>query len=272
MAHPEEPNSNRLLAALTGADWPRWRSHLECVDLTRGQVLHEPGQPRRHVYFPTSAVVSLLCTTASGASSGIAVVGNEGVVGSSLLLGAESTTYGSAVLIAGQAFRIGAQAIRDEFDRSGSVRQVVLRYIQALATQIAQLATCNRHHSIEQQLCGFLLHSLDRLRGSEVVVTQELIASMLGVRRESVTAAAGHLQEAGLIHYTRGHIAVLDRMGLERRSCECHAVVKKEYDRLLPQEPEARPAVPGRRTWPAWQQAATGRCTLQHEVAAMSET
>ena len=236
MAQPEDPKSNRLLAGLTGADWERWRPQLERVELTRGQVLHEPGESRRHAYFPTSAVVSLLCTVASGASTEIAVVGNEGVVGMSLVLDADSTTNGSAVLIAGQGFRIGAQAIQDEFDRSEAVRRVLLRSVQAQATQIAQTAICNRHHTIEQQLCGLLLHSLDRLHGREVAVTQELVASVLGVRRESVTAAAGQLQQAGLIHYSRGHIAVLDRAGLERRSCECYAVVKKEYDRLLPLE------------------------------------
>jgi hypothetical protein len=167
--------------------------------------------------------------------------------------------------------RIGAQAIQDEFGRSDAVRRVLLRYVQALATQIAQTAICNRLHTIEHQLCGWLLRSLDRLRGNEVVVTQELIASMLGVRRESVTAAAGHLQEARLIHCSRGHIAVLDRVGLVQRSCECHAVVKKEYDRLLPREPVARPADPGRRTWPAWKETAYGRWAPQHGVAAMSE-
>jgi len=242
MAQREDPKGNRLLAALMDADWERWRPQLECVDLARGQVLCEPGRPRGHAYFPTSAVVSLLCPVAGGASTEIAVVGNEGIVGISLLLGTGSATNGSAVLIAGRGLRIGAQAIQDEFDRSNAVRRVLLRYIQALATQVAQTIICNRHHTIEQQLCGFLLHSLDRLRGGEVVVTQEVIASMLGVRRESVTAAAGQLQEAGLIHYSRGHVAVLDRRGLERRSCECHAVVKREYDRLLPLEPAARPA------------------------------
>jgi len=271
MAQREDRKGNRLLAALTDADWECWRPQLECVDLARGQVLCESGRPRRHAYFPTSAVVSLLCTVASGASSEIAVVGNEGVVGISLLLGAGSSTTGSAVLIAGQAFRIGEQAIRDEFDRSDAVRQVLLRYIQALATQIAQTIICNRHHTIEQQLCGFLLHSLDRLQGDEIVVTQELIASRLGVRRESVTAAAGHLQEAGLIHCSRGHVAVLDRARLERRSCECHAVVKREYDRLLPLEPAARPADTGRWTWPVWQEAESSRRTLRHAAAATIE-
>jgi len=272
MTHAEEPRSNRLLAALTGADWQRWRPHLECADLQPGQVLHEPGRPPRHAYFPTSAVVSLSCTVKSGASTEIAVVGKEGVVGVSLFLGAETTTSRGLVLIAGQGFRIGVQTIKDEFDRSDSVRRVVLRYIQALATQIAQTAVCNRHHSIEQQLCGFLLHSLDRMRGSEIVVTQELIASMLGVRRETVTEAAGRLQAAGLIHYARGHIAVLDRVGLERRSCECHAVVKKEYDRLLPQEPAARPIDPDRCESPAWDPMGPCRTLQQHEIAATCET
>ena len=271
MTQGKDPKRNRLLAALSDADWERWRPRLECVDLTRGQVLHEPGRPRRHAYFPTSAVVSLLCTVASGASSEIAVVGNEGVVGISLLLGAGSSTHGSEVLIAGQAFRIEAQAIRDEFDRSEAVRRVLLRYIQALATQIAQTVICNRHHSVEQQLCGLLLHSLDRLQDSEVVVTQELIASRLGVRRESVTAAASRLQAAGLIHQARGHVAVLDRAGLERRCCECHAVVKKEYDRLLPLEPIARPVDPDPWTWPTWQAAESGRRTLRHAAAATIE-
>ena len=275
MAQREDPKGNRLLAALTDADWERWRPQLECIDLARGQVLYEPGRPRGHAYFPTSAVVSLLCPVAGGASTEIAVVGNEGVVGISLLLGTGSATNGSAVLIAGRGFRIGAQAIQDEFDRSDAVRRVLLRYIQALATQVAQTVICNRHHTIEQQLCGFLLHGLDRLQGSEVVVTQKLVATMLGVRRESVTQAASHLHSAGLIHHSRGHISVLDRAGLEKRSCECHAVVKKEYDRLLPQEPQepgARPADPGRRTWPAWAQAAPARCTLRRDVAAVGET
>ena len=275
MGHAEEPQSNRLLAALTDADWQRWRPYLQCVGLKPGQVLHEPGRAQRHAYFPTSAVVSLLYRMDSGSSAEVAVVGHEGVVGVSLFLGADTPTSRASVLIPGQALRIGAQTIKDEFDRFESVRHIVLRYTQALATQVAQTAVCNRHHSIDQHLCGCLLHSLDRLQGTEVVVTQELIASMLGVRRESVTAAAGHLQEAGLIHYSRGHISVLDRVGLEQRSCECHAVVKKEYDRLLPQapqEPGARPADPGRRTWPAWAQAAPARCTLRRDVAAVGET
>jgi CRP-like cAMP-binding protein len=255
MACPDDPKGNRLLAALAGADWQHWRRQLEFVDLRTEQPLYEPGQPQRHAYFPANAVVSLQYLCSCGKSTQIAFVGGEGVVGISLILGGGSTTGGASVLIAGQGFRIGAQAIQDEFGRSDATRRVLLRYYQALATQIAQAAICNRHHTIEQQMCSFLLHILDRLRGGEVVVTQELIANMLGVRRESVTAAAGHLQAAGLITHTRGHITVIDPVRLERRSCECHAVVKKEYDRLLPREPVALPADPGRRTWPAWKEA-----------------
>ena len=185
MAQPEQPIDNRLLAGLADVGGPRWRRALERVDLTVGQVLYWPGSAQRHAYFPTTAIVSLLYVMNSGATAEIAVVGNEGIVDTSPFLG-------GSVLIAGQAFRVGAQLIKDEFERSDEVRHLLLRYTQALATQIAQTAVCNRHHSIDQQLCGWLLHSLDRLRGSgEVIVTQGLIASMLGVRRESVTQAAG---------------------------------------------------------------------------------
>jgi CRP-like cAMP-binding protein len=205
-------------------------------------VLCEPGRPQHFAYFPTTAIVSLQYMTEDGTSTGIAVVGREGMIGTAQILGGGGTTWQATVLIEGQAFRIGAQTIRAEFERSAGMRQLMLRYIQALAVQIAQTAVCYRHHAIEQQLCGWLLHGLDRLRGAEVVATQELIAAMLGVRRESVTKAAHQLQDMGLIHYSRGHIAVLDRAGLERHSCECHAVVKKEYDRLLPHETRAAPA------------------------------
>ncbi len=256
MSRPEAPNDNRLLAALTKVCGPGCQQHLQHVDLELGQVLSEPGRPQHFAYFPTSAIVSLLYTTETGASAEVAVVGREGLVGTALFLGGGADTWQGSVLIAGQAFRIGAQVIRDEFEQSGAVRKVMLRYAQALAVQIAQTVVCNRHHAVEQQLCGWLLHGLDRLRGAEVVVTQELIASMLGVRRESVTKAALHLQDAGLIHYARGHIVVLNRAGLEQLACECHAVVKKEYDRLLPQEPAALPAEPGWRTWPEWRAAA----------------
>lgn len=272
MARPEDPKSNILLAALTDADWQRWQPHLERVDLTFGQAIGEPGRPQRHAYFPTSAIVSLQYLTGSGASSEIAVVGNEGIVGTSLFLGGGATTSHGSVLIAGQGFRIEAQMVRDEFERSDSVRLLLLRYTQALVTQIAQTAVCNRHHAIDQQVCGWLLHMLDRLRHSEVVVTHELIASMLGVRRESVTEAAGRLQAAGLIHYARGHISVLDRAGLERRSCECHAVVKNEYDRLLSQDPAARPDNPPRWVSSSWDGTAAIRPAPRHEVEAACET
>jgi CRP-like cAMP-binding protein len=256
MIHPECAIGNRLLAAMTDAAGERWWRHLERVELKLGQVLYEPGRPQRHAYFPTSAIVSLLYLTTRGASTEIAVVGNEGIVGTSLFLGGATTTSNASVLIAGQGLRIDAQMIRDAFDRSDAVRCLLLRYTQALAAQIGQTAVCNRHHSIDQQVCGWLLYILDRLRGSEVVVTQEVLASMLGVRRESVTQVAGQLQAAGLIHCARGHIAVLDRAGLERRSCECHAVVKKEYDRLLPQDLAARPVAPRGWAWPASDPAA----------------
>jgi CRP-like cAMP-binding protein len=270
MAQPQDPRSNRLLAALTDADWQRWRPQLECVDLKRGQILYEPGQPQRHAYFPTGAVVSLMSTLASGASTEVAVVGDEGIVGMSLVLGAGSTTSGGAVLIAGQGFRIGALAIQHEFRCHDTVRRVLLHYIQALATQISQTAICNRHHTVEQQLCGLLLQVLDRLRSGEVAVTQECIAGLLGVRRESVTAAAGHLQQAGLIRYARGHIEVRNRLGLEQHACACHAIVKQECDRLLPREPVDRSADPGRRGWPGRREAAQGQLRPTGEVEAIS--
>lgn len=272
MAYAEDLRGNRLLAALADADAARWWRHLERVDLKLGQVLYEPGRRLSHAYFPTSAIVSLLHRMNGGASDVFAVVGSEGVVGTSLFLGGGTTTSHGSVLIAGQGFRIGAQIIRDEFERSDPVRHLLLRYTQALATQISQTAVCNRHHTLDQQVCSWLLHSLDRLRGSEVVMTHELIAGMLGVRREGVTLVAGHLQAAGLVRCTRGHISVLDRAGLERRACECHAVVKNEYDRLLPQPPAARPAnAPG---WvsPAWRSVAANCATTRHEGAAAFET
>jgi CRP-like cAMP-binding protein len=272
MVGPEDPNGNRLLAALSDGCGLAWLRHLERVDLEPGQVLQEAGRPQRHVYFPTSAVVSLLHVMESGATAEVAVVGNEGVVGTSVFLGGATTTRHGWVLIAGQGYRIGAQAIKDEFDRSDAVRHLLLRYTQALTTQIAQTAVCNRHHAIDQRLCGWLLQSLDRLRGSgDVRVTQELVAGMLGVRRESVTHVAGQLQAAGLILCARRHISVLDRAGLERRACECHAVVKKEYDRLLPRDTAARPARPVGRVRPAWGDAAPIRLTPQGEAAAACE-
>jgi CRP-like cAMP-binding protein len=202
--------------------------------LPLGQVLYESGSALSHVYFPTTAIVSLLYVMEDGASAEIAVVGNDGIVGISLFMGGESTPSRAVVQSAGQAFRLQAQAMKDEFDKSGPVLHLLLRYTQALITQMAQTAVCNRHHALDQQLCRWLLLSLDRLQGSELLMTQELIANMLGVRREGVTEAALNLQDVGLIRYARGQISVLDRKGLEKRTCECYAVVKKEYDRLLP--------------------------------------
>jgi len=228
------PNANQLLASLPAADLPRWLSMLEAVELPLGQVLCESGSTLSHVYFPSTAIVSLLYVMENGASAEIAVVGNEGIVGISLFMGGGSTPSRAVVQSAGQGFRLTAEAIKREFNRAGPVMYLLLRYTQALITQMAQTAVCNRHHSLDQQLCRWLLLSLDRLSSNELVMTQELIANMLGVRREGVTESALKLQQAGLIRYARGRISVLDRGGLERRTCECYAVVKKEYDRLLP--------------------------------------
>jgi CRP-like cAMP-binding protein len=228
-----DPSSNRLFAVLPALDQKRWLPQLERVELRLGQVLYESGDKLSHVYFPTTAIVSLLYVMESGASAEIAVVGNEGVVGISLFMGGESTTSRAVVQSAGSAYRMTAQSIKEEFKRV-PVLHLLLRYTQALITQMSQTAVCNRLHSLDQQLCRWLLLSLDRLQGGELVMTQELIANMLGVRRQGVTEAAQKLQEANLVHYTRGRIAVLDRQGLEARSCECYAVVKKEYERLLP--------------------------------------
>ena len=233
MAVPDEPRANHLLAALPDAEWQRWRLHLEAVDMPLGQVLYESGSTLGHAYFPTTAIVSLLYVMESGASAEIAVVGNEGIVGISLFMGGESTPSRAVVQSAGRGLRLTAALIKDEFTRA-PVLHLLLRYTQALITQMSQTAVCNRHHSLDQQLCRWLLLSLDRLQGNELVMTQELIANMLGVRREGVTDGALKLQKAGLIRYARGHITVTDRPGLERRCCECYAVVKKEYDRLLP--------------------------------------
>ena len=228
-----DPKENHLLAALPRAEWQRWLPQLEWVSMPLGQILYESGSTLSHVYFPTTAIVSLLYVMENGASAEIAVVGNEGIVGVSLFMGGESTPSRAVVQSAGQGFRLSSDAIKDEFKRA-PVLHLLLRYTQALITQMAQTAVCNRHHSLDQQLCRWLLLSLDRLKDLELVMTQELIANMLGVRREGVTEGALKLQKAGLIRYSRGRIAVLDRTGLEARSCECYAVVKKEYDRLLP--------------------------------------
>jgi CRP-like cAMP-binding protein len=201
-----------------------------------GQVLYESGGTLSHVYFPITAIVSLLYVMENGASAEIAVVGNEGIVGISLFMGGQSTPSRAVVQSAGQGFRLTARVMKEEFDRAGPVLHLLLRYTQALITQMAQTAVCNRHHSLDQQLCRWLLLSLDRLQGTELVMTQELIANMLGVRREGVTEGALKLQQAGLIRYARGRISVLNRTGLEERTCECYGVVKKEYDRLLPEK------------------------------------
>ena len=229
------PGKNRLLDTLSEEEWLRLSPHLERVDMPLGMVLYESGSPLSHVYFPTTAIVSLLYVMQNGAMAEIAVVGFEGLVGISLFMGGGSTPSRAVVQSAGQGYQLKAQAIKDEFNRSGPVMHLLLRYTQALITQMSQTAVCNRHHSLDQQLCRWLLLSLDRLRSSELVMTQELIASMLGVRREGVTENALKLQQAGLIRYARGRITVLDRPGLERRTCECYAVVKHEYERLLPQ-------------------------------------
>jgi CRP-like cAMP-binding protein len=237
MATNLEPTLNQLIAALPHAERQRWLPQLEWVQMPLGQVLYESGGMLTHVYFPTSSIVSLLYVMENGASAEIAVVGNEGIVGVSLFMGGGSTPSRAVVQSAGQGYRLDAQAMKDEFDRAGPVLHLLLRYTQALITQMAQTAVCNRHHSLDQQLCRWLLLSLDRLPGNQLVMTQELIANMLGVRREGVTEAALKLQKSDLIRYTRGRITVLDRKGLEKRTCECYAVVKKEYDRLLPTQP-----------------------------------
>jgi CRP-like cAMP-binding protein len=225
---------NHLIAALPSAELQRWLPLIERVDMPLGAVLYEPRVTLSHVYFPATAIVSLLYVLENGASAEIAVVGNEGIVGVSLFMGGESTPSRAVVQSAGVGFRLKAQIMKDEFNRMGVVLHLLLRYTQALITQMAQTAVCNRHHSLDQQLCRWLLLSLDRLQDNELMMTQELIANMLGVRREGVTEAALKLQQSGLIKYSRGHITVLDRPGLEKRSCECYAVVKAEYDRLLP--------------------------------------
>jgi CRP-like cAMP-binding protein len=231
-----EARENSLLAALPDLEWRRWQPLLEQVEMPLGQVLYESGATLAHVYFPTTAIVSLLYVMEDGASAEIAVVGNEGIVGISLFMGGGSTPSRAVVQSAGRGLRLKAQMMKDEFDRNGPVLHLLLRYTQALITQMSQTAVCNRHHSLDQQLCRWLLLSLDRLQGDELIMTQELIANMLGVRRGGVTEAAHRLQQGGLIRYTRGHIVVLDRPELEKRACECYAVVKREYDRLLPEK------------------------------------
>ncbi|HIE0137489.1 TPA: Crp/Fnr family transcriptional regulator [Pseudomonas aeruginosa] len=237
MTNDVSPLQNHLLAALTQEIQERLIPHLERVTLPLGKVLYESGDALRHVYFPTDAIVSLLYVMEDGASAEISVVGNEGLIGVAVFMGGESTPSRAIVQSAGHAYRLPGQKLKDEFNRHGEMLQLMLRYTQALITQMAQTAVCNRHHSIDQQLCRWLLLSLDRLPSNQLSMTQELIANMLRVRREGVTEAAGKLQKLGVIKYSRGHITVLDRPQLEALCCECYAVVKRETDRLLPYLP-----------------------------------
>jgi CRP-like cAMP-binding protein len=233
MPIPHSPSQNRLLAALSVQELQRLTPHLELVSLPLGEMLYETGGPLRHAYFPTTSIVSLHYVVDTGASSEIAGVGCEGLVGVSLFLGGDTTPSAAVVQTAGHAYRLDRHILKQEFDRSGLLQRLLLRYTQALMTQMAQTAVCNRHHMVEQQLSRWLLVTLDRIPSGELVMTQELVASMLGVRREGITEAAGKLQQAGYIRYRRGHIAVLNRSGLEKRACECYGVVKKEFSRLL---------------------------------------
>ena len=233
MSSPHSPNQNHLLAALPTAEFEPLAVHLELVPMPLGEMLYEPGRRLQHAYFPTTAIVSLHYVMESGASTETAGVGNEGMVGISLLMGWDTPPSSAVVQIAGHAYRLESRLLKQEFNRAGLMQRLLLRYTQALMTQFSQAAVCNRHHSVEQQLSRWLLATLDREPTRELVMTQELIASMFGVRRESIAAAAGKLQHAGFIRYRRGHISVVDRRGLETHACECYAVVKKELGRLL---------------------------------------
>lgn len=233
MLSPHHPTQNHLLAALPKVDYDSLVAHLELVPMPLGQGLYDSGAEQKYIYFPTTSIVSLLQVLENGATAEIAVAGNEGVIGVSLFMGGETTTGRAVVQSAGFGYRLKAQHLKSEFNRGGSLMHLLLRYTQSLITQMSQTAVCNRHHSVEQQLCRWLLLSLDRLPTNALLMTQELIANMLGVRREGVTEAAGKLQRAGLIKYTRGHIEVLDRPGLEKSACECYGVVKLEFDRLM---------------------------------------
>ena len=233
MQLPHSVNQNHLLGALPAAELERMTEHLKLVAMPLGEVLYEPGEQLQHAYFPTTSIVSLHYVMATGASAEAAGVGNEGIVGIALFMGGNTTPSSAVVKTAGHAYRMGRRELKAEFERGGSLQRLLLRYTQALITQMAQTAACNRHHSVEQQLCRWLLSTLDRIPSQDLVMTQELVASMLGVRREGITEVAGKLQDAGYIRYRRGHIAVLDRSGLERHSCECYAVVKTEMSRLL---------------------------------------
>ena len=233
MSIAHSPNQNHLLAALPAADLASFAAHLELVPMPLGEMLYEPGGQLQYAYFPTTCIVSLHYVMESGASAESAGVGNEGVVGVSLFMGGDTTPSSAVVLTAGHAYRLASRLLKQEFARSGVLQRLLLRYTQALITQMAQTAVCNRHHSVEQQLCRWLLLTLDRVPANELVMTQELVANMLGVRREGITEAAGRLQNSEIIRYRRGHISVLNRAALETRTCECYAVVKKELDRLL---------------------------------------
>jgi len=234
------PKDNHLLAVLPEATYQELLPFLDPVALPLGLSVYEPGAAQNHVWFPTDSIVSLLYVLRDGATAEIAVTGNEGMVGISLFMGGETTPSRAVVQSAGHGYRLGAAVLKREFERGGALQHLLLRYTQALITQMTQTAVCNRHHSVDQQLCRWLLLSLDRLPGDKLVMTQELIANMLGVRREGVTEAAGKLQAEGLIEYSRGKITVVDRAKLEKRVCECYAVVKREYDRLLPESPVGR--------------------------------
>ena len=231
---PHDPKQNHLLAALPAADCARLLPHLELVPLELGWAMYESGGPETYVYFPTDAIVSLLYVLADGDSTELGVVGNDGLVGIALFMGGDTTPSRAVVQSAGWGYRLKASVLKAEFARIGVLQQILLRYTQALITQMTQTAVCNRHHSVDQQLCRWLLLSLDRLPSNQLIMTQELIGNMLGVRREGVTAAAGNLQQAGIIQYSRGRITVLDRPKLEARVCECYEVVRRETDRLFP--------------------------------------
>jgi len=246
---PHSPNQNHLLAALPAAEFERLDADLELVPMALGEILYEPGEQMRYAYFPTTAIVSLHYVMESGASAETAGVGNEGVVGIALFMGGETTPSSAVVQTAGYGYRLESRWLKEEFVRGGLMQRLLLRYTQALITQMTQTAACNRHHSIDQQLCRWLLLTLDRVSTNELTMTQELVASMLGVRREGITEAAGKLQRAGVIRHRRGHITVLDRSGLEKRVCECYGMVKKELRRLLSdvQYRQGVPAEPGHR-------------------------
>jgi CRP-like cAMP-binding protein len=232
MSTPHSPNRNYLLAALPAAEFERVESHLELVPMLLGETLYEPGRQLQHVYFPTTAIVSLLYITESGASAEVARVGNEGILGVALFMGGDTTPSSAVVQTAGHGYRLRGRLLKEEFNRAAPVRRLLLRYTQGLIAEISQTAVCNRHHSVKQQLCRWLLLTLDRLPENELIMTHGLVASAFGVRRETITEAAGNLQRDGLIRYRRGHIAVFERSGLEAGACECYAVVKKELSRL----------------------------------------